>query len=149
MQQNVARGQRIPSLFSTQDESFHAQLRRCVNSSFAMSNLVSYEPLVDETTRVFLEQTQARFCDSGSPCDFARWLQFYAFDVIGQVTFSKRLGFLERNEDVDGIVGAIADILTYAGTVCVPPRLKTLPRANGSRSDSSRGWTATFWRRTP
>ncbi|KAK4694893.1 hypothetical protein P7C71_g2762, partial [Lecanoromycetidae sp. Uapishka_2] len=34
-------------------------------------------------------------------CDFAEWLQFYAFDVIGEITYSKRHGFVERAEDVD------------------------------------------------
>ena len=31
----------------------------------------------------------------------------FAFDVMGELTFSKRLGFLERAEDVDGIMESI------------------------------------------
>ena len=31
----------------------------------------------------------------------------FAFDVMGELTFSKRLGFLERAEDVDGIMTSI------------------------------------------
>lgn len=83
-----------------------------------MSSLVSYEPLVDSTTTVFLEQTLKRFCGpDGVVCNFSQWLQFYAFDVIGEITWSKRLGFVERNEDVDGITASITDTLAYAGPV--------------------------------
>ncbi|KAF7960128.1 hypothetical protein EAE96_001727 [Botrytis aclada] len=31
------------------------------------------------------------------------WLQCYAFDVIGEITFGKRFGFLDKGEDKDGV----------------------------------------------
>jgi len=118
VQNNVIAGRRIQSLFSTVDEDYHARFRRCVNNAFAMSSLVSYEPLVDSTTKVFLEQTLRRFCGpEGGVCNFAQWLQFYAFDVIGEMTWSKRLGFIETNEDVDGITTNITESFGYAGPV--------------------------------
>lgn len=122
MQQNVSRGVRIPSLFSTLDEGYHAKLKRKVNSIFAMSTLVSYEPLVDKTTEVFLKRTEELFCKDGVSCDFAHWLQFYAFDVIGQLSFSKRLGFIDEFEDIGGIVAALKDFFTYSGTVSIRER---------------------------
>jgi hypothetical protein len=118
VQQAVSKGVRLPSLFSTTDETYHTKYRRCVNSAFAMTSLVNYEPLVDSTTKVFLEQTEKLFARTGSVCNFSRWLQFYAFDVIGELTWSKRLGFVERNEDVDGIVAFLGRFLSYAGPVC-------------------------------
>lgn len=119
VQNNVKDGVRIQSLFSTRDEDYHARFKRCVNSAFSMSTLVSFEGFVDETTQVFLRQTHKLFCESqyGKTCDFARWLQFYAFDVIGHLSFSKRFGFIERFEDIDGIVAVIADILKYSGEI--------------------------------
>lgn len=120
VQQAVAKGQRLPSLFSSTDESYHAKYRRCVNSAFAMTSLVNYEPLVDNTTKVFLQQTERLFARTGTVCNFSRWLQYYAFDVIGELTWSKRLGFVEKNHDVDGIVKFIGDFLSYAGPVCYP-----------------------------
>ena len=117
VQQAVSKGVRLQSLFSTTDEDYHAKYRRCVNSSFAMSSLVSYEPLVDSTMDAFLEQTQERFCNTKKSCNFNQWLQFFAFDVIGELTWSKRLGFVERNEDVDGIVAFLGRFLSYAGPV--------------------------------
>ncbi|KAF2139705.1 uncharacterized protein K452DRAFT_231839 [Aplosporella prunicola CBS 121167] len=117
IQQAVAKGRRLPSLFSSVDENYHAKYRRCVNGAFAMSSLVSYEPLVDSTTDVFLERTQELFASTGKTCNFNQWLQFFAFDVIGDLTWSKRLGFVEKNEDVDGIVGFLSRFLSYAAPV--------------------------------
>lgn len=82
-----------------------------------MSSLVSYEPLVDSTTSAFIEETQKRYANTGAACNFREWLQYYAFDVIGELTWSKRLGFVERHEDVDGIVSFLAEFLSYAGPV--------------------------------
>ena len=82
-----------------------------------MTALVQYEPFVDDTTEVFLDQTDSLYSSKNATCDFARWLQFYAFDVIGAITYSKRHGFVDRGEDVDGIVSYIGKIFSYAGPV--------------------------------
>ena len=123
VQQAVAKGQRLQSLFSTKDEDYHAKYRRCVNNAFAMSSLVGYEPLVDSTTDAFIEQTERRYTSTGSPCNFSRWLQYFAFDVIGELTWSKRLGFVEKGEDVGGIVQFVSDFLAYAGPIGQQPLL--------------------------
>ena len=130
VQQAVAKGVRLQSLFSTKDEGYHAKYRRCVNNAFAMSSLVGYEPLVDSTTDAFIDQTRRRYCDAGQSCDFSKWLQFFAFDVIGELTWSKRLGFVERDEDVDGIVKFIGDFLSYAGPIGQMPLLDLLMEKN-------------------
>ena len=113
MQMAVSKGKRLPSLFSTTDEPFHANLRRSVNSAFSMSALVQYEPFVDEVTRVFLDQTNALYATPQKVCNFAEWLQFFAFDVIGQITYSKRHGFVDRAEDVDGMVAYLGKLFSY------------------------------------
>ncbi|KAL1838911.1 hypothetical protein VTJ49DRAFT_2075 [Mycothermus thermophilus] len=117
VQQSVVKGHSLPSLFSTTDNDFHMQFRRCVNAAFAMSALVQYEPFVDNTTRLFLKQTERLYIDNPQACDFTRWLQFYAFDVIGEITYSKRHGFIERNEDVDGIVAYLTKLFLYVAPI--------------------------------
>ncbi|KAK2785075.1 hypothetical protein FQN53_007968 [Emmonsiellopsis sp. PD_33] len=114
VQQALSKGQRLQSLFSTVDEVYHSKYRRCINNAFTMSSLVSYEGLIDSTTSFFIEQTQKLFVDTRRSCDFNQWLQFYAFDVIGELTWSQRIGFLERNYDIDGIVRFIGEFLEYA-----------------------------------
>ncbi|KAI0120483.1 cytochrome P450 [Hypoxylon sp. NC0597] len=117
VQQSVVKGHSLASLFSTTDNNFHAQFRRCVNSAFAMSALVQYEPFVDNTTKLFLKQTERLFAGNPEGCDFTQWLQFYAFDVIGEITYSKRHGFVEKNEDIDGIVKYLASLFLYVAPI--------------------------------
>lgn len=126
VQQAVASGHRLPSLFSTTSEAFHAQLRRSVNSAFSMTTLIQYEPFVDSTTELFLSQTEKLYAKTGTACNFSRWLQFYAFDVIGEMTYSKRHGFLEENRDIDGIIDYVANLFDYAAPIGQIPFLDLL-----------------------
>ncbi|CAH0055590.1 unnamed protein product [Clonostachys solani] len=126
VQQPIAQGHPQPSLFSTTDNTFHAQFRRCVNSAFSMTALVQYEPAVDNTTRLFLDQTESLFAARDVPCDFTEWLQFYAFDVIGEITYGKRHGFVAQNEDVDGIVEYLGKLFLYVAPVGQIPLLDRL-----------------------
>lgn len=119
----MANGRPLQSLFNTTDEQFHARLRKVISNAYAMSTLVTFEPLVDTTTIAFLEQLKRRFAghleDEGI-CDFGVWLQYYAFDVIGELTYSKRLGFVDRGVDVDHIIGNLERLLNYVSVVCYP-----------------------------
>ena len=81
---------------------------------------MQFEPFVDSTTRVLLAEIRNRWADklgTEGVCDLATWLQYYAFDVIGELTFSERMGFLEKGHDVGGIIDAIDRGLAYAGPV--------------------------------
>jgi Cytochrome P450 len=78
-----------------------------VAHAYSLSTLVTYEPLVDSTTAVFLARLDELFADTYDVCDFGTWLQYFAFDVIGELTFSKRLGFLETGTDVENIMASI------------------------------------------
>lgn len=55
----------------------------------------------------------SEFASKNEPVDLSAWLQYYAFDVVGEVTFASQLGFLEQGTDVDGMMKAIEGMLTY------------------------------------
>ena len=120
-QQTISnQGVRLLTLFTSQDEKFHARLRRAVANSYALSTLVQFEPFVDSTTAVFLQQLEERYANRPGKmgiCDFGAWLQYYAFDVIGELTYSERLGFVEQGKDVDGVINALERFLSYAAVV--------------------------------
>lgn len=116
----MSKGVAVPSLFSNLDEAFHAKLRRSVNNAFALSTLVQYEPFVDKTIELFLQQLDDRFAGkSGAEgvIDWPTWLQYYAFDVIGELTYSSTHGFLETGKDVDGIIAYIGKYMRYVMNV--------------------------------
>ena len=86
-----------------------------------MSKVVSFEPQVNSTMEYFFKRLDDVFADKDQVCNFAFWLQAFAFDVIGEVTFSKRIGFLMKGEDIDGIMGSIWKYFTAASPVSHPP----------------------------
>lgn len=124
--QNIVNGRRTASLVAMTDETDHARTKRVVAHAYSLSTLVEYEPLVDRTIRVFLGCLNDTYAQTGSICDFGRSLQFFAFDVIGELTFSKRLGFIEQNEDVDGIIDAIGRNFRYFSVLGQLPWLDDL-----------------------
>lgn len=51
-----------------------------------------------------------------------------AFDVVGEVTFGSKLGFLDKGSDVDGMMAAIEGMLVYAS------HCGQVPAAHGKES---------------
>ncbi|KAJ5648011.1 Cytochrome P450 [Penicillium lividum] len=122
VQQQLANGRPTPTLFTTTDEDYHASIKRPISAAYSMSTLTEFEPFVDKTIQTFFAKLD-RFVDQRQVCDIASWLQYYAFDVIGELTFSKPLGFLETGNDVDGIIAALERMLDYAGKIGQMPWL--------------------------
>jgi hypothetical protein len=82
-----------------------------------MTALDQYEPSVDNTIAKFLDQTERLFSSQNKICDFVEWLQFYALDVIGEITYRRRHGFVEPAEDVDGMVKYLGRSFSYVAPV--------------------------------
>lgn len=110
-------GKAMPGLFNTPDETFHRLMKKPIASIYSMSNLVTFEPYADSTLTVFFEQLDRRYVQTRQECDLGMWLQWFAFDFMGEITFSHRLGFLEHASDVDGIIGDIRDHFEAAAPV--------------------------------
>lgn len=85
-----------------------------------MSSIKSLEPFADECSEIFINAMKDM---EGQKIDLGAWLQWYAFDVIGAITFQRRFGFMEKREDVLGMIAGLEDGLRYAGVVSQIPRL--------------------------
>lgn len=97
----------LPAVFNTQDETIHKQMKTPIAPLFSISNIITYEPLVDTVLDVTCKALDDRFAKTGKVFDLTDWLQYYAFDVMGTLTFSKRYGFLEQGRDIDGMLLSI------------------------------------------
>ncbi|KAL3442486.1 cytochrome P450 [Aspergillus insuetus] len=103
----------MPSMFSVRDPSTHQALRRPVAQKFSMSSIRAMEPFADECTHILLDAMRS-LEGTGYPIDLGAWLQWYAFDVIGAISFQRRFGFMEERRDVLGMIGSIDAVLKYA-----------------------------------
>ena len=110
----VYRGKRLPSVFSTTDEAYHKALKAPVAQIFSMTSMRNFEPHADRCTDIFLKAMRDL---QGQPVDFAVWLHWYAYDVIGEITFQRRFGFMEQRRDVDHMIKGIDAALKYAGVI--------------------------------
>jgi cytochrome P450 len=110
------------TLFPDKDIKRHAQTRRVFQGLYSMSSLVSYEKYVDECADVLVSRLSI-FSKSREPINMGHWFQCYAFDVIGNITFSKPFGFLDRGEDVSGLLQALHKVIAYATLIGIFPSL--------------------------
>ena len=104
------------TLFSERDLGAHADSRKRFQAMYSMSSLVHYEKSVDECAAIFTTRL-AEFANRSATIDMARWFQHYAFDVIGEITYSHRFGFLDRGEDFAGLQAALHEVMRYGSLV--------------------------------
>ncbi|KAF5010518.1 hypothetical protein FDECE_3335 [Fusarium decemcellulare] len=104
------------NLFGTRDEGYHRELKRPVANAYSLTTLLSNEAAVDSCTALLIKKLSAH-ADGSQVVDFGEWIQFYTFDVVGELTFAKKLGFLDKGGDVDGMIQAIEDLLVYASQI--------------------------------
>ncbi|KAF7898938.1 uncharacterized protein EAF01_008151 [Botrytis porri] len=94
------------SIFSELDSHNHSVQRRKVANYYSMSSMVGYEGHVNNCSEL-LSRNLVELATSGDFANMQHWLQCYAFDVIGEITFGQRFGFLDKGEDKDGVFKAI------------------------------------------
>ena len=109
-------GRVTPSLFSSIDTAWHDNLRRAIQPAFNLTTLVQYEPFVSNNIKTFIEQLDQRFANKvgyDGIVDLPSWMHWYAFDVIGELTYGHAYGFLESASDVDNIIAKTRKFLVY------------------------------------
>lgn len=51
--------------------------------------------------------------------DMSVWLHLFAYDCLSEINVSKKLGFLERGQDVGGTIESSDKIFFMVGLVCL------------------------------
>ncbi|KAI0101193.1 cytochrome P450 [Daldinia grandis] len=122
-------GKAEPHLFSMRDPTVHRESKKVLGNAYSPTSLLAYEPAIDECINLLLYQIE-KLASEKKPIDFGEWISYYTFDVIGQLSFSKMFGFLEKGSDVDGIIETIDTVLTYASQCGQIPELHKFLRGN-------------------
>ncbi|KAG7405169.1 Cytochrome P450 monooxygenase [Fusarium oxysporum f. sp. rapae] len=107
VQQALAKGKRLETMFNTDNDRYHARLRRSVSNSYAMSTLVTFEPFVDSTSAEFIRQLKLRFAHRTGNADklFIKnpikiWLVKYGFlNSSAPVAEFARKHLVERQQE--------------------------------------------------
>ncbi|KAH8590119.1 cytochrome P450 [Bisporella sp. PMI_857] len=116
----------IKNVFSTQSNDFHSQKMRPISKFYKMANILQCEPLVSQTINAFCKRLDEEFIsgrNAGKTCKMDEWLLFFAWDVIGQLTFSRPMGFMDAGTDYNGLLCTADKALDYFATVGQIPAL--------------------------
>jgi hypothetical protein len=116
--------------FSEIDPIQHSRMKRNIAAAYSMSSLVGLEQFVDSTLQVFLNRLDelavapgTEVSSRGNPANLVQWFQWYAFDVIGELSFSRRLGFLDTKSDVGETCKLLDQFIAYTSAVAMVPEM--------------------------
>ncbi|KAG2016720.1 hypothetical protein GB937_006200 [Aspergillus fischeri] len=108
------------TLFPDRNIKRHAETRKRFSSLYSMTSLVHYEAFVDRCADLFCMRLR-EFAARGEEFNLGHWFQCYAFDVIGDITYGQRFGFLDRGEDIEGTIAALQRLMMYSTLVGIYP----------------------------
>ena len=99
-------GQAMVGTISPLPAELHRQLKNPAVKIFSMTSLVTFEGFINSSIRVFFSQLDKLYTH-GESCDIGAWIELFVYDVLGELTFSKRYGLLEMGRDVDNIISDV------------------------------------------
>ena len=86
-------------LMSECDPKKHAAMRSNLASGYSGSSVIKSEAFIDKMIEL-LEQRLDELSEKEEPVEIGLWLQFLAWDILGEVMFSTRFGFLDQGRDI-------------------------------------------------
>lgn len=101
-------------------------LKYSVAKHYSARGVAPLEPHTDDMINRLCHELDTRFEASGDSFDLGRWLLYYAWDVVGTVTFSQPIGYLENGHDFDGTLRDAERAQYYFSIVGMIPRLDYL-----------------------
>lgn len=125
-----------PDIFTEYREDVHAQKKKVANVPYSMSAMQQLSPFIDDTIEFLMKKMDSmaagnKSTDATRPVvDLGNWLHWFAFDVLGEVAFSRSFGFLEQGKDVDGAIHTIDESQRYNGIVGQVPFMDFFLRRN-------------------
>ena len=91
------------NLMSERDPQKYRAMRLNVASAFTLTNTIKNEAVIDELITLF-ERRIDEFSHHRKPLELGRWLHFLTYDLLGEIMFSDRFGFLDEGRDVGGSI---------------------------------------------
>lgn len=104
------------SLFAMTSDRAHHEARRVVSHVYSLTNVLKSETYIDKCSELFLIRLKEHSEEAESVIDLGRWLQMYAYDVIGELYFGNMFGFLEHSHDQGGWIASLDLLMPF---ICV------------------------------
>lgn len=93
---------------STTDPKKKVERSRNLASGYTLSNVIKSEDAITHTIEMLLDWMD-KYAEDQRPMELDKFFTFTAFDVVGEVVFSKQFGFLRSGTDIgDAISNSLA-----------------------------------------
>ncbi|GAB1732168.1 hypothetical protein NU195Hw_g4308t1 [Hortaea werneckii] len=127
-----------PDIFTETRESVHAVKKRYASHAYSMSAMQQLSGCIEATERLLVEKLEGVASSAGNGegkgkggvVDLGDYLHYFAFDVLGEVAFSRKFGFLDAGADLEGAIKTIDDMQWYDGIVGQIPEWDWVFRRN-------------------
>ncbi|KAL4784109.1 cytochrome P450 [Aspergillus varians] len=103
---------RFQTPMSETDPKRRVERAKNVASAYTLSNLIKSEVHIDATIGLMLDKFD-QFSENREVVAFDYWFNFLAFDIVGEVVFSERFGFLESGKDLGGSISNSRSLNAY------------------------------------
>lgn len=119
-----------PDIFTETREEVHAVKKRYASNPYSMATMHTMTHYIEDTERLLLAKLDSMCQRSDQYCDLGNTLHYYAFDVLGEIAFSRKFGFLEAGEDLEKAIKTIDDMQWYDGIIGQIPEWDFVFRRN-------------------
>lgn len=107
---------RFQTPMSQTDPKKKNEMSRQFSSGYTLSNVLQNEGAFDNMIELFLSRLD-EYAKTGKAFDLDKYITFMAWDVIGEVIFSKPFGFLKENYDIGDAIENSKVLSVYASVV--------------------------------
>ncbi|KAI1856230.1 hypothetical protein JX265_011742 [Neoarthrinium moseri] len=115
------------NIFSETNSAEHARIKKPIAKYYSMNGVLTLQPHIDNVLGHFVRQIDARFVGTGEEMgpafDFGQWVLYLGWDMVGKVTYGKRVGYLDKGYDFDGTLNVEDKAMDYLVTVGMQPGL--------------------------
>ncbi|KAF4990110.1 hypothetical protein FDECE_14493 [Fusarium decemcellulare] len=108
------------SFFATRDNKVHRFLRSRVSSAYSMTSILGMEPLIQDVVDLNRRKL-GELADGANYIAIDEMVNYFTFDVVGQLALGGKIGFLEQGKDVDGIIQSVSDGFYLMGNMGILP----------------------------
>jgi hypothetical protein len=113
-------GSIVDNLFGTRSKEYHSKSLRPIQKLYSLRSSLELEPIMNGTVQALCNELEHRFMqdgNEGATCDIGQWISFFTWDFLGDMTFSKRFGFMKTGTDVENIVESAEKVMRYFSVV--------------------------------
>lgn len=92
------------------------RLSRSLGPAYSATSILKSEANIDDVLGKFFSCVD-RFAATNKPMDLDHYLAYAAYDILGEVLFSKSFGFLDQGKDIGGTLAAAKGVQALGATL--------------------------------